>query len=311
MIIIIFTDCPDRWRKLLSKQNPDLGACVDWNIEAARTGKLPNSVPDEESTAKHEFGPLHLVGAVDGCQGQMRIIREYWDPSLDQDAYRTLWSLPEDTTGAARHIAATSTEYHPCHNEELRDNRPVPLMRYRAETRKNCETASHPNNTRQGDGQWQRGNSNTSAAASHGWTFECDIRKARAGELCLGVAKGIKENGVEDKERHYIWVGKIKGVDIDKKTVRVAELMPSKNPWEKDNIAKCKWRGGGGSSAEEDIDSKSVISYFKKMKNDLCLPLPQVRLVNNHAMWSVESSAGTDDDASQQSEASEFDSDDS
>ena len=229
-----------RWRELLRKQNPDLSACVDWNIEAARTGILPNPVLAEESTAAHEFGPLYRVGAVDGCQGKMRIIREYWDPNLDQDDFQTLWALPEDPMAEARHVAARSTTYHPCHNEEIRDNRPIPRIRYALETRKNCQTASHPNNKHQSDGAWRRSDSNTSAPASadvsNCWTFECDITKAKTGEYCVGVGKGITENGVEDERRHYIWVAKIKSVDLDKKTLQVVELRPTKDPWEKGNI---------------------------------------------------------------------------
>lgn len=285
-----------RWRELLTKQSPDLSACVDWNIEAARTGILPNPVLAEESTAKHEFGPLYRVGAVDGCQGKMRIIREYWDPNLDQNDFQALWALPEDPTAEVRHIAARSTMYHPCHNEEIRDNRPIPMIRYALETRKNCQAASHPNNKHQSNGAWRRSDSNTSAAGSNCWTFECDITKAKAGEYCVGVGKGIKDNGVMDERRYYVWVAKIKSIDVDKKTLRVVELQPTKNPWEKGNIAKCKWLATG--RPEEETPNKSVISYFKKLKRDACLGAAQLKLVDDHAMWNVTAAAGGDSGSS-------------
>jgi hypothetical protein len=259
---------------------------VDWNIEAAQSGKVPNPVLVEEITPKHEFGPLYRVGAVEGCQGKMRIIREYWDPSLDQGKFQTMWTLPEDSTGNAGHLAACSSRYHVSHNKEIRDNRPIPRMRYESETRKNCQTAFHPNNIREGEGEWRRSDSNTSESASNGWTFECDIKQARRGEYCVGVAKGIIEKGVEDKERHYIWVGKIKDVDVGKKTLRIVALMPTKDPWKKENMSRCKWQQKPG-TPEEDIENKSVISYFKSLKKDSCLPMKQLKCVEEHAVWSV------------------------
>ena len=259
---------------------------MDWNIEAARSGKVPNPVLVEEITPKHEFGPLYRVGAVEGCQGKMRIIREYWDPSLDQGKFQTMWTLPEDPTGKLGHLDACSSKYHVCHNKEIRDNRPIPRIRYEWETRTNCQTAFHPNNIREGEGEWRRSDSNTSAAANNGWTFECDITKAKKGEYCVGVSKGILDNGVEDKEKHYIWVGEIKEVDVGKKTLRIVELRPTKDPWVKENMPKCKWTRVPG-RPEEDMDNKSVISYFQKLKKDSCLPATLLRRVQEHAMWSV------------------------
>ena len=78
--------------------------------------------------------------------------------------------------------------------------------------------------------------------------------------------------------------------NLEMKTLRIVEPRPTKDPWEKENMPRCKWTRVPG-RPEEDMDNKSVISYFKKLKKDSCLPATQLRRVQGHAMWSVGTSA--------------------
>ena len=189
-----------KWRDLMAKQSPDMSASVDWNIEAARTGILPNLTSAEDSTPKNALGPLYFVGAVEGCKGKMRIIREYWDANLPQDNYKTLWTLPEDAGPDACHIAAVTNMYHSCHNDRIRSSVAVPRMRHAGETRNNCAAATHENNMFQNQGSWVRSsdlsNGSTAnsgnAAGSSSWRFEQDMSKARVNQFCVGVGIGTQ-----------------------------------------------------------------------------------------------------------------------
>jgi hypothetical protein len=321
-----------KWRDLMAKQNPDMSASVDWNIEAARSGKLPALIPAEESTPKNELGPLYFVGAVEGCKGKMRIIREYWDAGLPQGDYKTLWTLPEDAGG--RHIAATSNMYHACHNSEIRNSAAVPRMRYDHETRINCEVATHANNMYQNQGEWIRDSSDGAApsnggnaAGSSSWRFEQDMSKASVGQFCVGVGIGTEKS---DTER-YVWVSKIKSLNMERKTLTVVDLQPSKDPWVRDNMKNMKWSPSRRAGAfffvnaallsptnthrlnqilcradANEVKNENIICYMKKLNKGGVFDKKTCEAVCSHEMWN-EKKLDDDDDVAARSRSREQD----
>ena len=241
-----------KWRSYLGKQQPDLSPCVDWNIQAARTGILPDATLMEEKTPPYELGPLYKVRAVQGCQGEMRIITKYWDDEDASDDANSLWKLPPGPNG--EHMAAVSNDFHESHCKELLDSQPVPRVRYATETAKNCQIAHHKNNVRrqENDGEWREVNSI--------WTFTADMTLAKPNEYCATLAEN------ENTGNQYIEIGKIVSIDEEAKTVTATYLEPTANVQTDDvsDLTNAAWYLQRGSHTTT-IQNDNVLAYFEKL----------------------------------------------
>ena len=153
---ILSIEQKDTAKRLLSKAMKDILSpqgllpCVGWNYEAATEAHFPIHAYLEDQTPAGEWGRQCELGAVEGKRGRVRILRDYWDASLGVDA-KVLWMLPSGHHG--EHIAATSNIHHFSGDQDVLSHRALPMVRYRGETRRNCEVAQHGNNV---DGGWRR-----------------------------------------------------------------------------------------------------------------------------------------------------------
>ena len=133
-------------KRVLESQG--LEKCGDWVYKAATTGVIPIHRYLEDTAPRPEWGRLCEVGAVEGKRGQMREITDYWDMTLPQTR-KTMWSLPLCPNNS--HLDATTNHFHYSGDAALLEGRRLPGIRYKDESRKNCELANHPNNV---DGGW-------------------------------------------------------------------------------------------------------------------------------------------------------------
>ena len=119
-----------------------LEACVEFNCKALETGVIPIHRRLEETTPAGQWGILCEVGAVEGKRGNIRLIEEYWDPTLPQNTRETLWALPEGQNN--EHAEAVSNTFHVSHDRALKESAAYPLVRYANEGPAQSEVSNHP-----------------------------------------------------------------------------------------------------------------------------------------------------------------------
>jgi hypothetical protein len=252
-------------------RNQGLSACVDWNYNAAASGSIPIERYLEDVAPVPEWGRMCKVGAIEGKQGDMRLIEDYWDTSLPP-THTSLWTLPECPKGS--HLNATTNHFHFSTDAAVMKNRVLPKMRYTDEKAKDCEVANHELNGR--DGGWvdeepeedmgkesadEEGKRQPPAMTER---FEEDFKECKVGAFCVGLAEA------SSGPTPYIFMGKITSVDSATKTMTLVSFNSTKDSWKKECLHH-KWHLQGGDVRIQQ-PHYAVMGYFAKENKDKKLP---------------------------------------
>ena len=129
--------CPHMKETLLAQE---LLPCVKWNYDGAKNGGVVPMEPTEDDIPKGEWGKLHLVGAIQGKQGGMRAVERIFGGTTRQ----TMFSPAAGENN--EQDVATGVAFHFSSDGALRDGRPLPCLRYAAQSAKKSPLYTHPNN---------------------------------------------------------------------------------------------------------------------------------------------------------------------
>ena len=241
-------------------QGESLGACVEFNIEAAETGVIPVSAHLEDEAPCGEWGRLCAVGATQENSGEMRLVE-----CIFLGAGRAgIWLLPTGPNNeyTLQQAEATENVYHCSYDANLFEKRNLPLVRFQEDKAAKCPMAEHPNNVshpqiqRNGDrrGEWH----GRVGQDNNRWWYSEDIEKAKVGELCVGVKNVLGH-------REGIYVGTVKTVDKVKKVLTIVPWTCTKEEW----LAECieaQWNKERDVANNRKVyEHDSVIVYFKAM----------------------------------------------
>jgi hypothetical protein len=140
--------------------------------------------------------------------------------------------------------------------------RALPPVRYRGETRKNCEIAHHPNNS-DDQGGWR---DVSEGGAQIDWKMVLPLDQLQQGKFCVGLNE--HESGVNTP---YVFVGKVVTVDREKATFSMEHYNCTNNPWEKICLTS-KWRKKNGEKNGVGVEHACIIMYFDALTKAECLP---------------------------------------
>jgi hypothetical protein len=254
-----------------------LDACVAWNMECAKTGRVPVAEYLEDTTPLGEWGRLCNIGAVPENMAQMRHVEKFWHTPTREG----MFALPEGPNGEL----AANNVHHVSHDAALVAMRNLPLVRKKGEKLHDCAMAEHPQNVthpavvRRRGGDWGE-----KAPGDNCYFFNVDLAGAVKGEYCV-LAQQYTDHGLG------ISCGKIESIDTEAKTLHLRTLKCDKPP-HKEECLKGVWHSMARESKA--FDHFSVVVYFKYLTKAGKLPKKAQDAASKKITWGQESQVNLD-----------------
>ena len=279
-----------------------LGPCVMWNYNAAKNGGEVPMTPTEDEIPMGQWGKTHLVGAIRGKQGIVRVVEKFFGG----DTRATMFA---PTVGANQeHLVATGQRFHFSGDGAILEGRQLPNLRYANQPATASLMYKHSNNVaHRNNRNKKRKQPPADDAAEHheeksdreeksdepdqeplpdyvqggDWNasegnqfFELDFKKCIVGKMF--VSKVIFEDGQDGIQVGKILTKEPVSAQEPRKMVFTGKMLACTKPCFMKACLSATWNPTG---QVETIHNWQVLAYFSHMNKNKTFPATVAKIL--------------------------------